>query len=328
MERTSRAVSGSMLGTVLARVIAPAALFAIAAYQWRIGSTDALPVWIANLARNRGADPVVLLRILLALELGLATIILLVGRWARPLATVALAAVTFSAVASASALLGDWPRLVWPLVTALVAGGLLALVRLVPARVPPAVSGAWRVIVAVVAMVGGIGVASRVPLVRSSAPPRVARTPSVPSGAVELDVESWIGQPVSATAVKTHLPALTALTLEGRSLVVFYNPRCGRCHELFEDLAARGAFDDAVPGSDGVRVDRVIAVEVPNAEGAFEAAGDELSDIVCPGCPRLVLPKGPIWMITPPIAVVVQDGVVTCVAKGEVDDCLAALAGS
>ena len=159
LERTSRAVSGSMLGTVLARVIAPAALFAIAAYQWRIGSTDALPVWIANLARNRGADPVVLLRILLALELGLATIILLVGRWARPLATVALAAVTFSAVASASALLGDWPRLVWPLVTALVAGGLLALVRLVPARVPPAVSGAWRVIVAVVAMVGGIGVA-------------------------------------------------------------------------------------------------------------------------------------------------------------------------
>jgi hypothetical protein len=131
--------------------------------------------------------------------------------------------------------------------------------------------------------------------------------------AIDLAFESWKGRTFADAGVAKHLPRLTAETLEGEAIVVFYNPKCGQCHEVFDRWLAAG------------RSEKIIAVMVPAAEGALEAAGDgDIGDINCPTCVRLELPKGPTWLITTPSVAVLKEGVIRCTADKDFTSCLGA----
>src|SRR5690606_7329617 len=145
-----------------------------------------------------------------------------------------------SSAASVSAALGRGGDFTAPLATTLAAGILLIFITWTRSRPRRAISATWRVIFMLAFFVVGLVVAARAEVRRFV--PQATRAQSRPTGAVELDIESWVGQPVSTTPVKAHVPQLTALTLEGRSIIVFFNPACGLCHELFSDLVRRGLY--------------------------------------------------------------------------------------
>jgi hypothetical protein len=171
-------------------------------------------------------------------------------------------------------------------------------------------SGIATVVTAIVAFTVAMGIATRLPVENTVKTEAFA---SQGLKAIDLAFESWKGRTFADAGVARHLPRLTAETLEGDVIVVFYNPKCGQCHEVFDRWLAAG------------RSEKIIAVMVPAAEGSTEAAGDgDSEDITCPTCVRLELPKGPTWLITTPSVAVLKDGVIRCTADKDFTACLGA----
>jgi hypothetical protein len=165
-------------------------------------------------------------------------------------------------------------------------------------------------VTAIVAFTVAMGIATRLPVENTVKTEAFA---SQGLKAIDLAFESWKGRTFADAGVARHLPRLTAETLEGDVIVVFYNPKCGQCHEVFDRWLAAG------------RSEKIIAVMVPAAEGSTEAAGDgDIGDITCPTCVRLELPKGPTWLITTPSVAVLKDGVIRCTADKDFTACLGA----
>jgi len=283
--------------------------------QWN-GGTSWLPTWLGNLGLRFGLDGVDSLRVLIGLELTGAALCLLLRSagarvaWACALlgAFVALAELAaLNAPGAVAAGSGAWPMLVPAIVLAV---SVLFMVAK-PAPVAGArQSGIATVVTAIVAFTVAMGVATRLPVENTVKTEAFA---SQGLKAIDLAFESWKGRTFADAGVARHLPRLTAETLEGDAIVVFYNPKCGQCHEVFDRWLAAG------------RSEKIIAVMVPAAEGSTEAAGDgDIGDITCPTCVRLELPKGPTWLITTPSVAVLKDGVIRCTADKDFTACLGA----
>jgi hypothetical protein len=186
---------------------------------------------------------------------------------------------------------------------------LFVVAKPVAATVAPQ-SGIAAAMISIIAFTVAMGVAARLPVENTVKTEAFA---SQGLKAIDLAFESWKGRTFADAGVARHLPRLTAETLEGDAIVVFYNPKCGQCHEVFDRWLAAG------------RSEKIIAVMVPAAEGATEAAGDgDIGDITCPSCVRLELPKGPTWLITTPSVAVLKDGVIRCTADKDFTSCLGA----
>jgi hypothetical protein len=132
----------------------------------------------------------------------------------------------------------------------------------------------------------------------------------------DLTPTDWDGRSLEETGLLEHLPQLRGLVQDQPTLIAFYRPNCGSCHDLFD-----GYFGERLPA-------RVVAVRVPPAEGVELAENDLPSDVVCADCVRLAFPEGPVWLIQTPAVVEVVDGRVTCVSTEDfhrcVDDAVAA----
>lgn len=283
--------------------------------QWN-GGTSWLPTWLGNLGLRFGLDGVDSLRVLIGLELTGAALCLLLRSagarvaWACALlgAFVALAELAaLNAPGAVAAGSGAWPMLMPAIVLA------VSVLFMVAKPAPVAgvrQSGIATVVTAIVAFTVAMGVATRLPVENTVKTEAFA---SQGLKAIDLAFESWKGRTFADAGVARHLPRLTAETLEGDAIVVFYNPKCGQCHEVFDRWLAAG------------RSEKIIAVMVPAAEGSTEAAGDgDIGDITCPTCVRLELPKGPTWLITTPSVAVLKDGVIRCTADKDFTACLGA----
>lgn len=295
------------------RILVPAVLLACAAMEMLRGG-DALPSWIANLSFKAGAGPDAVLRALIAAQLAGATLALFSSALSRPIAWMTAGALAFSGLAELSAIVGrpgtsPVPPSTWvmPLV-GLGAGiaGIAVLARPAPPR-PARRTGAWAVIGTLAACVAAAALAGRLELAPRSAGTIAAD--GVPT--VVLNPEEWVGMTLPQSGLARHLPAITPLTLEGTRWIVFYNPACSRCHEVF-----RAYFG-------GPQGDAVIAVEVPPVPGEPIAPGDDLGDVECAGCPRLSLPPGTRWVITSPTIVRVEEGRVACATASDYGRCRA-----
>lgn len=303
-------VMGSTRATTAARLAVPLLLSVLVVLEIRSG-VAALPAWLEGLGIRFAWSEETLLRGLIGAQIGLGLAILILGRWARPLAAATLAMLAFAAIAEISALLGRdveaW-RFAVPGVLLAISGAMLPGVLRAKAGTGRSGSAAWRAIGLVGIATVALAVAARIPVAPRSAP----ELGSFSGEIVELAPETWIGQTVPASGLSRHLPALTPLTLEGRTAVVLYNPRCGSCHDLFDEW-----FADGAPF-------RVVAIEVPPESSAVLLESDLPTDVACPGCERLSLRRGPLWLVQPPIVAAVEDGVVTCVAMRpeEVESCL------
>ncbi|HMN95945.1 MAG TPA: hypothetical protein PKC43_09815 [Phycisphaerales bacterium] len=299
----------STVGAVT-RLIVPAWILVLAAFQLAIGTTEALPLWLYGLSLRFGVEPLTTLRVLVWTEFAIAGLIVVFGHWSRGLAILALVAIAFSSMASISAAI-DAPRGILMATAALaVSLVLLAIVlRAAPRRSDSALSIQWRVIAAL-ALVAASGIlAAQLPL--RAAPPSFRERMRPPSDVVEMDFRGFIGEPMAATPVAGRFGMITARTLEGRVIVVFYNPDCGACHDLFRERFS-GRLE--IP---------VLAVRVPPPRDANRLASDQPEQVDCPECEFIDLPEGPLYLLTPPMVVVTDEGRIACVAdQRTLDECL------
>lgn len=293
-----------------ARVGVPALLLTLVLAESRSG-VEALPVWIEGLAGRLGATAESGLRLVIAIQIAFAAAAILLRRWSRAISLAAALLLAFAAIAELSALAGrgvELARLLPPAIVLAICGLLLPPLARRPPAPSPAGSPAWRILALIAIGTASVAAAARMPIV---VPPPMAA--SFSGEIVELAVEDWIGKTIPGTGLGARVPALTALTVEGRAAIVLYSPRCGSCHEFFEAW-----FSQPQPF-------RVVALEVPPEAGAVLLDSDQPDEVVCPGCDRLSLPRGPLWLVQPPVLVLVEEGVVRCVASGsdQVEACLA-----
>lgn len=300
--------------TIVERIAAPAVLLACATIEFVAGG-NALPQWTVNLAAKTGIGTDGMLRGLIAAQSAGAAFALIFPRLRTPIAWLAFTAISFSGLAELSALVnapGDrmLPPTVWiaPFVALAVGvAGVAVLAKAPPApRATSRPMGAWQVFVALFVAAGAIGIAGRATLA-----PRTSGAAPM-AGSVEtvmFNIDEWVGHTIPETGLGKHLPLLTAASLEGTKWIVFYQPSCGRCHEVFR------TYFKGPQGSD------VIGIVVPHAPDADIIPSDQPSDIECEQCIRMSLPEGKRWIITTPTIVKVEDGRIACVTNNDYDRC-------
>ena len=298
------------LAVVAARLLVPAWLLVMAGLQIADGTTDVLPIWMKGMAVRVHIEPTTALRILLGLELLFAGWMLLLGRWSQTLAIGAMAFACFSAIASISAA-PDNRQAVLVSAVVLVISGLLLLLLLRGEKRPAApLSIQWQAIGALAVAVISSIIAIQVPMRLVDESIRGTFRPKRPLEVVELDFANGVGKPFADSGIRSHMPKLVAAALDGRSYVIFYNPRCGSCHDLF-----REHFQQTVDG-------KILAVRIPAAPDELLLPSDQPDEVECPQCTFYELPGDRVWQLeprVPPIVVVVDDGIVTCVGV----ECLA-----
>lgn len=296
---------------LMRRIAVPAVLLGCAAVEVSRGG-DALPSWLANLSVKAGASPDGALRALIAVQLAGAVLALLSAALATPVAWATAGTLAFSGLAELSAIVARpgssaVPAATWAVPLAALALGLLGIIGL--SRPVPATKarrfGAWSVVGVLAACVAAASVAGRLEL----APRTVGSVAADGVETVVLNPEEWVGMTLPQAGLSRHLPAITPMVLEGTRWVVFYNPTCSRCHEVF-----RAYFAGPQDGT-------VVAVEIPKVPGEPIAAGDDLGDVECSGCQRLSLPVGKRWVITSPTIVRIEDGRVACVTSSDYGRC-------
>ena len=299
--------------TKVLRAAVPAVLIACVAIEcWRGG--DALPTWIANLSLKTGLGPDRALRIVLALQLAGAVVALAWTRFVRPVSWAAGTAMAFSGLAELSAIVnapgtGAVAPSTWlaPLAGLAAGAGILwALTR--PAQpggtAPPRV-GSWTVLGVLAVLTLSLVVSARLPLSERTR----GTTGADGVETVVLNPDEWIGMTAAEAGIARHVPQLTAMTMEGTKWVVFYSPRCGRCHDVMKVYFA------------GDNRREVIAVEIPTAPGDVLAETDQPSTVECENCERLSLPSGKRWVITPPTIVRFENGKVACATSSDYTRC-------
>ncbi len=308
--------------TLIIRILTPLLLLATA-LAWVRGGTEWTPAWLINLGTRAALDASATAQLTVGILSGAALSLLLFGR--RPVlgrltARLILLAFAFCCVATLASLVATpaaagsaTSPLAFPII-GLVLSLWFYTVASRPTSAPatPArLGGVWRGAAVLALWIISIGVAVRIPIENNSP----LRTGAATNGeSVILDYVQWQGRTLPDTGLSRLLPQLTALTLEGRSIVVLYSPECGHCREVFEQY-----FTTARENV------KVIAVEIPPAPGTLALAGDNLGPIPCAGCERLSLPPGKTYILKPPTVVVVEAGRVVCATDSDWKSCLGPL---
>ncbi|MHC5023493.1 MAG: hypothetical protein ACYTGG_06220 [Planctomycetota bacterium] len=124
----------------------------------------------------------------------------------------------------------------------------------------------------------------------------------------------WVGQPWRSIDLAHYMKAWPADLDTGRRYIIFYSRTCDHCMELLENY-----FFDPPPAP-------TLLVAIPERKDGFDT-GAELEMIYCRECvEHAELPIGSEWIITSPIVVALEDGIVTCAQEGGYDtppeDCL------
>jgi hypothetical protein len=298
---------------VLARILA--VVYAVAAILIAMRQGEAMPVWIIGALARFEIAPELAVRLAAGVCAAVAGMLAALGHRARVAAIIAAGLLVFSGIADGSATLSLGGSLLRPIVQVLT--GLLLLVPLLSSRPSdrrlrhPAMAGVG--VVASIVLGAGIAANLEVGLVDTSS---IARDESGRYRVHDLTPSDWEGKPLEETGILEHLPQLRGLSNDQPTLVAFYRPNCGMCHDLFD-----GYFGERLPA-------RVVAVRVPPAEGVELAESDLPDDVVCDECVRLSFPEGPVWLIQTPVVVEIVDGQVTCVSSDDfqrcVDDAVAA----
>lgn len=140
---------------------------------------------------------------------------------------------------------------------------------------------------------------AKVPDVVVNPPPtKTARRPAsyIPK------TDAWIGKRISEIELSQWVNGWPADINTGPYYVIFYSRTCDHCQLLVNTF-----FASPPPAP-------TIIVAVPETKQGFATKG--LLEHHCEGCLELELPVGTDWMMTPPLVIALQDGVVQCAAEG------------
>ena len=326
-----------MKTVLLAPLLAPRTrAFAVAAWVAALAALqlsrgpDAAPAPLVELESFLfGHAPEVAARVVIALEFALAAATLAAGTRFMAAATAILSAFVALSCLSRGVRVGG---AVEPAIALSIS---LALVFYATRAVPAAATvhrrhglgPAWTACAAILAgtvaaqVTAGIGFGLTVERSAGGADDHAGHSHAAPPAAqtvsIDLDLKPFEGRAIADSPLPGYLPELEAIVdalAPGQAAyLVFYNPNCETCHTVFEDYFQ-------VP-----RAEAVVAIEIPIADGAISAATEPARPIDCPACERLALPKGPAWLIAPPMIVRIRDGAIECVADRFGGDCLTAL---
>ena len=128
------------------------------------------------------------------------------------------------------------------------------------------------------------------------------KTTTLPSYYV-LDTTDWVGQRIEDIDLVQYIPDLPESINEGRQYMVFFSRTCDHCQMLLEMY-----FGFGVPAP-------TTLVAIPESKSGFATEG--LLDNPCTDCTLVELPVGTDWLMTPPVVLAIEDGVVQCAKEGE-----------
>ena len=271
----------------------------------------AVPDWLQGLSVRMDMTVEAMAKLLVGVSLAMASAITILGTRGRLLAALAGIAITFSGVADLAA----WFRLeergtiLWPLLqlvtglTSVVLWQSSAKTEASPQRHP-----ALRFTLIAVGVIISSIISAQINIKPVPKPaPRIDQTDIARDEEGRLRVnnfypDEWQDKTLEETEISRFLPELNDMVGTETTVVMFYSPYCEVCHEIFDTMIA--------PDPPA----RVIAIEVPAAGDPSTRDMPEKTDIHCPDCVMLNLPEGPMWLITTPVLMTMQNGVITCVS--------------
>jgi hypothetical protein len=328
------------IGTILCRAVVPGWILTGAIFKLVERTPKNLPKnTILAAGAELGIDLNVLLRTLIGLEFIAALIMILVARWARPTAVIML--LGFCAIligemvqgnVTSCGCFGKVPIAPWQMLIidgSLLAGTIVFQPRagLTAGQVIGARISTAHVLTGLGAMVASFAVAFGVPEIRvpvsnvtdgetpgdsagdagRTAPAggqnsAAVRRPLPPPSTYLPRCDSWVGKRWEELDIAQYMSAWPTGFAEGTRYVVFYGKSCEHCHELFTSY-----FAGSMPAP-------TTAVAVPENKTGFDPPSMAMP---CTECELLELPIGCDWIITTPILVRLEDGVVACAREGE-----------
>lgn len=298
------------------RILTPLLLI-ITAIAWIQGGTAWMPLWTSNVGLRIGLSPISSAQLLIGCLFAVAASLLLFGRKPKIgsfFSRFGLVTYAFCCVATLASVMASTPAgaglapLLFPAIGLVISLGLYLLIDKSKAvEVAPSRSAFWIGAGIFAIWVVAIGISVRIPLAITAS----AKQQTVGENSVLLDYVQWQGRTLPDTGLSRLLPILTALTLEGRCIIILYNPECSHCRELFEKYFTVARTDV-----------KVIAIEIPPAPGTTALIGDDLGPVPCEGCQRLKLPEGKLYILKPPTVLVVEEGRVTCATDSDWKTCL------
>lgn len=118
------------------------------------------------------------------------------------------------------------------------------------------------------------------------------------------DISAWAGRRAEHVDLIRWTSGLPDDLNEGKRYLIYFSRTCEHCHEL---LLMHFEFDLPAPTT-------IIAMP-ESVEGFVE---DGLLENPCLDCgPELELPVGVDWLMTPPIVIAIEDGIVRCAREAE-----------
>jgi len=133
--------------------------------------------------------------------------------------------------------------------------------------------------------------------------------PPVPSWYAQ-DIEGWVGKPWRELDLFKFMPTWPTGLDEAKRYVVFYSRTCEHCRDMF--------LDDLLIPLDAP----ITAIEIPQSRTVMTDP-DGWPMPAYKHIEHAALPVGTtLWMITPPLALRLENGVVTCATEGEHKRCL------
>ncbi|MHC4414741.1 MAG: MauE/DoxX family redox-associated membrane protein [Planctomycetota bacterium] len=322
-------------GLVLCRIVVPVWVLTGAVFKLVENSPRMLPKeTILTAADAMGIHLYGLLATLIALELLTVVVMVFLARFARAAAIFVLS--VFCLVLIGEIALGNFTSCGClgsisppPWIMLIIDGTLLGGVLLFKPPATAAATPARRPLLAAVALIlVGFGTSFGVVVPAGRAPasdgsrqgtdgntigttdPTINPDPApLPGYWFASDVESWIGTPWREVDLFTYLPRWPRDMDGEMRYVVLYSRTCDHCEDMFhQDLT------DPALGS------MVTAIEVPDSK--TQMTSPDAWPMPETECERLQLPLGCDWILTSPLTITVEGGIVTCATEGDHKRCM------
>jgi hypothetical protein len=326
-------MNAAKIGWVLCRVVVPLWVAAGAVFKLVETTPTTLPKeTILNLAHQMGIDLYFLLATLIAAEILVVVVMLMIARLARPVAILVLSLFCLILIGelvqgnlTSCGCFGDIPIPPWVML-ALDGTLLLGVLIFDPTPVMPATPARWPALGAVVLILAGSAATYWRILPESQATPPPLPHPAngnsnpvpnpnppdanpLPSYWFSGDLKAWVGKPWREIDLFGFLEPEPQNLDRGKRYVVFYGRTCDHCDDMFHaDLI------DPALGS------MTTAVEVPEDKTTLRG----LNPWPMPETEveHLQLPVGCEWIMTTPLTVTLEDGIVTCAQEGGHERCM------
>ncbi|MCP4759570.1 MAG: hypothetical protein GY894_03810 [Planctomycetes bacterium] len=322
---SAQGVAG-LIGLILVRCIVPIWITAGAATKLVERSPKLLPEHLRGLLESVGFDLHVALAFFIAIEFAAIAVMVLLPRLAR--GTAVLMLLTFCLVllyemfngnVTSCGCLGSVSPPPWLMLS--IDLTLLILVVALPVRSIPLMNdrASWALVTLLSAVLGIVaftrvlGGATGVTVVVDT-PTQDGETSATSnenngSPAVTLpayysiNTSDWPGQHMSDIDLLSWIPNLPDSITSGKQYLILYSRTCEHCNEL---LLEYFSFDPPAPTT---------LVAIPENKDGFIEEGT--LENPCLDCGEVELPIGVDWLITPPVVISLEDGVIRCAQEAE-----------